>query len=95
MVMVARMQILAAETLRPTRKGQREMRRMVAEKPAAAVEASLAAQRAILQSGMKFWTDFTAAGMAFAAAAPVVSSRAVARSIDRRVRRNARRLGRR
>jgi hypothetical protein len=95
MVMAARMQILAAEALKPTRKGQSEIRRMVAEKPAAAVEASLAAQRAFFQSGMKFWTDLAAAGMAFAAAAPVASSRAAARSIDRRVKRNARRLGRR
>jgi hypothetical protein len=93
-VIGARMQLLATEALMPTRRGQREVRRMLAEKPVAAAEASIAAQQALLRSGMKLWTDFAAAGMAFAAAAPVVSSRAAKRSIDRRVKGNARRLAR-
>jgi len=93
-VIAARMQILAGEALNPTRKGRREMRRMLAEKPVAAAEASIAAQQALFRSGLKLWTDFAAAGMAFCAVAPAASARAAARSIDRRVKGNARRLTR-
>ena len=93
-VIAARMQIIAGEAVNPTRKGRREMRRMFAEKPIAAAEASMAAQQALFRSGMKLWTDFAAAGMAFAAAAPSVSTRAAARSIDRHVKGNVRRLTR-
>jgi hypothetical protein len=88
------MQILAGEALQPSAKGQREMRRMLAEKPMAAAEASIAAQQALFRSGLRLCSDFAAAGMAFYAAAPAASARAAARSIDRRVRGNARRLTR-
>ena len=94
-VIAARMQLLAMEAVRPTRRGQREVRKMLAEKPIAAAEASIAAQQALLQSGMKLWSDFAAAGVAFWAAAPAVSAGAAARSIDRRVKGNVRRLTRR
>jgi hypothetical protein len=93
-VMTARMQLLAMEAVRPTKRGRRESRRMLVEKPAAAVEASIAAQQALLHSGVKLWADFARAGTAFFAAAPAASARAAARSIDRRVKANVRRLKR-
>jgi hypothetical protein len=94
LVMGARMQIIAAEAVRPTSKGQRELTRMVAEKSEAALEASVAAQVALLRSGMRFWSRVAQASAAFMLAAPVLSTRAAAAPYRTRVRGNARRLTR-
>jgi len=91
-VAATRLQMLAWEAASPTRRGRAEMTRMTAEKPAAALEAVLAAQQSLLASGLKLWSDCVVNGSAFLQTAPALSLAAGAAPIRRRVRRNARRL---
>ena len=94
MVMAARLQMLAMESIRPTPKGRRETARMVAEKPVAMMEGAMAAQKSMFDSGMKLWSDMALAANAFALTAPALSMSAVTVPVRRRVRSNARRLTR-
>lgn len=92
MVVATRLQMLAAEAVRPTAKGRRETARMVAEKPAAMMQGALAAQKSMFDSGMKLWSDMALAANAFALTAPALSMSAATAPVRRRVRANARRL---
>lgn len=91
-VIAARLQMLALETMRPTAKGRRETMRMTAEKPIAAMEGALAMQRSMLDSSLRFWRDTGAAFTALAVPAPAASVAAAVQPARRRVRANARRL---
>ncbi len=95
MVIAARLQMLALESLRPTVGGRRETVRMTTEKSAAAMEGALAAQKQLVESGWKLWGDMARRGTAFAMSAPALSLAAAARPARSRVRANARRLSRR
>ena len=91
-VIATRLQMLALESVRPTAKGRRETRRMVSEKPAALMEGTLAMQKHMFASGLKFWSDFSAATSALMLTAPAASMALATRPVRRRVRGNARRL---
>ena len=94
-VMAARLQTCMVESITPTKRGRREIARMVNEKPLAAAQSLLSVQRVFLQRGLDlwmgtaplnglFWLDLTAEILP-AALAP----------ISKGVRRNSRRLNRR
>lgn len=90
-VATARLQMLALEAVRPTAGGRREAVRMTAEKPIAAMQGALAAQKALFDAGLKFWSDQALAANALLLSVPAMSVAAAA-PVRRRVRRNARRL---
>jgi hypothetical protein len=90
-VVATRLQMLSAELLRPTPRGRRETVRMTAEKPIAMMEGALAVQAKAFQAWLKLCSDAAHAGSALALAAPAVA----AAPVRKRVRANARRLGRR
>jgi hypothetical protein len=91
-VIAARLQKLAAEAIRPTPAGRRETARMVNEKPMAAMEAAVAAQKAMLAATLKLWTDVARLMSAFAIGAPALCFRPALAPVRRRVRHNASRL---
>ena len=91
-VMASRLQMLAMESVRPTAKGRRETARMIAEKPIAAMEGALAAQKSMFDSGLKLWSNQALAANAFLLSAPALSMAAASAPVRRRVRRNSRRL---
>jgi hypothetical protein len=92
LVIATRLQMLAAEAVRPTASGRRETRRMVAEKPTAALDGALAAHRSMLDSGLSFWTAIAAAWQSLLFAAPANAMALATVPVRRRVRGNARRL---
>lgn len=91
-VIAARLQMLALETMRPTAKGRRETMRMTAEKPVAVMEGAFAMQRSMFDSSMRFWRDMGAAVTTLAVTAPTASVATAIHPARRRVRANARRL---
>ena len=88
-VVAARLQTCMVESITPTKRGRREIARMVNEKPLAAAQSVLSVQRVLLQRGLDlwmgtnglFWLNLTAEILP-AALAP----------ISKGVRRNSRRL---
>jgi hypothetical protein len=94
-VITARLQMLAAEAMRPTARGRHEAMRMVAEKPAAMVHGVVAAQKSLYDSGARFWSNVALSAHAFALTAPALSMSAAARPVRRCVRSNAMRLAKR
>ncbi len=94
-VILARMQVMASETFFPTPRGQRELLRMMSEKPFAAVEVALALQRAAWKTGEALLLDLTSGSAGALSAAPRLALSAAVAPLRRRVRRNAQRLARR
>ncbi len=91
-VMAARLQKLALETIRPTAAGRREAARMTSEKSAAAAESMFAAQSAMAAGAVRLWSDIARLTAAFLLGAPVMGLTPALAPVRRRVRNNARRL---
>ena len=87
-----RLQMMGMRLARPTAKSRREMVRMTAEKPATAMEGAVAAQKAMLDSGLKLWSDTALAATEMLVGGPMNLAGPATAAVRRRVRANARRL---
>jgi len=92
-VMTARMRLLGEHSRRSGR-AAREAARMVAEKPPAFAEGTLAAQKSLVESSLRFWSAMALSAHAFALTAPALVAAAATHPVRRRVAANARRLRR-
>jgi hypothetical protein len=92
LVMAARLQALALDGMRPTRRARREVARMSSEKPVVAAAALIAAQRQMMEHSLRFWNDVASSATSFLMAAPLAALGASVAPVRRKVRSNARRL---